>query len=181
VIKDIFWPLSKNIRWSDLKSPFALRQFKPSDLDKVMYINQVCLPENYSSYFFIDLFQQYPETFIVAEGDEELAGYIMCRIETGLLNFRSFEIPKRGHVISIAVLPQYRNKGVGYALIRRALQAMTHYKAKECYLEVRVSNLPAINLYKKLGFEITKTIKGYYADGENAYMMTRPLPFEMPT
>ena len=161
-----------------MKSSFALRQFKPSDIDKVIYINQVSLPENYSSYFFMDLFQQFPETFIVAEEDGQIMGYVMCRIETGLPSFRTFDIPKRGHIISIAVLPQYRNRGVGYALARRALQAMGTYKAKECYLEVRVSNLPATNLYKKLGFKITKIVKGYYADGESAHIMTSPLPFK---
>jgi len=170
----------KLIAGSELGSPFTLRKFKPSDLDKVVHINQVCLPENYSNYFFMDLYQQFPETFIIAEGDEEIVGYIMCRIETGLPTFRTFEIPKKGHIISVAVLPQHRNKGIGYALVGSALEAMTNHKAKECYLEVRASNLPAINLYRKLGFQITKTIKGYYSDGESAYMMTRPLPFNEP-
>jgi len=50
------------------------------------------------------------------------------------------------------------------------------YKATECYLEVRVSNTPAINLYSKLGFMIVKIMKGYYADGEDAYVMARKLP-----
>ncbi len=55
---------------------------------------------------------------------------------------------------------------------------MSHYKARECYLEVRVSNMTAVNLYRKLDFKITRTIRGYYADGESAYMMTRQLPLE---
>jgi ribosomal-protein-alanine N-acetyltransferase len=48
---------------------------------------------------------------------------------------------------------------------------MTSYNAKECYLEVRESNLAAITLYKKLGFEIARTIRNYYADGEDAFVM----------
>lgn len=126
----------------------------------------------------MDLFKRFPETFIIAEEDGDIVGYIMCRIESGLPSLRTFDIRKKGHIISVAVLPQYRNRGVGHALVRTALQAMTHYDAKECYLEVRVSNLSAVNLYKKLGFRITKTIRGYYADGENAHMMARPLPLE---
>jgi ribosomal protein S18 acetylase RimI-like enzyme len=31
--------------------------------------------------------------------------------------------------------------------------------------------MPAINLYKKLGFKIDRVIRRYYADGENAYLM----------
>jgi ribosomal-protein-alanine N-acetyltransferase len=46
------------------------------------------------------------------------------------------------------------------------------YNAKQCFLEVRASNQEAISLYKKLGFEVTRTIHGYYADGEDAFVMT---------
>jgi len=37
--------------------------------------------------------------------------------------------------------------------------------------------VPAVNLYKKMDFEITRIIRGYYADGEDAYVMARNLPF----
>lgn len=158
-----------------VQTTFSLRRFQPSDLEKVKHINQVCLPENYSSYFFMDLYERFPETFIVAEVYGEVAGYIMCRIETGLPDFGLFGIAKRGHVISIAVLPQYQRKGIGQALMQDAMQRMRTYKAKECYLEVRASNTPAINLYKKLGFETSRTVHGYYADGEDAAVMTRKL------
>lgn len=123
----------------------------------------------------MDLYERFPETFIVAEVYGEVAGYIMCRIETGLPDFGLFGIAKRGHVISIAVLPQYQRKGIGQALMQDAMQRMRTYKAKECYLEVRASNTPAINLYKKLGFETSRTVHGYYADGEDAAVMTRKL------
>ena len=153
-----------------------LRPFEPKDLEQVMYINRTCLPENYPSYFFMDHFKRFPETFLVAEDRGVIVGYIMCRIETGLLSFKPLGILKRGHTISIAVLPEYRRRGIGYALVSKALEAMAvKYGAKECYLEVRVSNTPAINLYKKLGFEIKKIIKGYYADGEDAYLMVKKL------
>ncbi|MDH5437561.1 MAG: GNAT family N-acetyltransferase, partial [Candidatus Bathyarchaeota archaeon] len=69
-------------------------------------------------------------------------------------------------------------QGVGYALMQEAMRSMLLYNAKECFLEVRASNTPAVNLYKKMGFEITRTLRGYYSDGENAYMMVRQLPFE---
>ena len=129
-----------------VQTTFALRRFQPDDLEKVMHINQVCLPENYSTYFFMDLYERYPETFIVAEVAAEIAGYIMCRIETGLPGFGLFGIAKRGHVISVAVLPEHQRKGIGESLIREAMLRMRQYKAKECYLEVRVTNTPAINL-----------------------------------
>jgi ribosomal-protein-alanine N-acetyltransferase len=142
-----------------------------------MHINRVCLPENYTTSFFMNMYQRFPETFTVAEENGDVVGYIMCRIETGIPSFKLLGITKKGHVISIAVLPEHQRGGIGYALMLEAMQAMINYKAKECYLEVRASNVPAVNLYKKIGFEIIRTITGYYADGEAAYVMARKLPF----
>ncbi|WP_051350593.1 MULTISPECIES: ribosomal protein S18-alanine N-acetyltransferase [Caloramator] len=77
-----------------------------------------------------------------------------------------------GHITNIAVHPEFRGAGFGEKLVdvlideakRRNINAMT--------LEVRVSNLPAINLYKKKGFTCVATRKGYYQDtGEDAYIM----------
>jgi len=99
----------------------------------------------------------------------------MCRVETGIPSFKVLGIARKGHVISIAVLPSHHRKGIGNALIRESTQAMMNYNAKEFYLEVRESNLAAINLYKKLGFKIAKTLKHYYADGEDAFVMAKLL------
>ena len=99
----------------------------------------------------------------------------MCRIELGLSNFGFSGVIKKGHIVSVAVLPSFRRKGVGQALITEAMEGMRLYNAKQCFLEVRTSNTPAINLYKKMGFQTTRTIHGYYVDGEDAYVMTREL------
>lgn len=142
-----------------------------------MHINRVCLPENYTTFFFMNLYQRFPETFIVAEENGDVVGYTMCRIETGIPSFKLLGITRKGHVISIAVLPEHQREGIGYALMCEAMEAMVNYKAKECYLEVRASNVPAVNLYRKMGFEVARTMRGYYADGEAAYVMARKLPF----
>jgi ribosomal-protein-alanine N-acetyltransferase len=152
-----------------------LRKFKPDDLQSVMHINRLCLPENYMDFFFMDLHQRFPETFIVAEQDGKIVGYIMCRIEVGLASYGLGGLIRKGHVVSIAVLPQGRRKGVAQALLTKAMKGMLHYKSKLCYLEVRVTNDPGVLLYKKLGFEVSRTLKGYYSDGEDAYVMTKKL------
>ncbi len=158
-----------------MQETFKLRKFTPNDLQSVMQINRMCLPENYTDYFFIDLHERFSETFIVAEENRKIAGYIMCRIEIGLSNNILGGLIRKGHVVSIAVLPEYRRKGVAQALIRAAIKGMGVYKAKLCFLEVRVTNTVGIALYKKLGFKISKTHEGYYSDGESAYMMTKKL------
>jgi ribosomal-protein-alanine N-acetyltransferase len=158
-----------------MQTTFTLRQFKPSDLDKVIEINRVCLPENYSPYFFMEIFERFPATFIVAELDDDMVGYIMCRIETGFSSMGILSISKKGHVVSVAVLPKYQRKGLGMALMNETMKNMRLYRAKECFLEVRASNTPAVDMYKKLGFQVARTAKGYYADGEDAYVMTKKL------
>jgi ribosomal-protein-alanine N-acetyltransferase len=158
-----------------LLETYNLRKFSLDDLQSVMQINRVCLPENYTDFFFVDLFRRFPELFIVAENAGEVVGYIMCRVETGLSNLGLGGLIKKGHVVSVAVLPQHRRRGVGEALVMRALEAVKLYNAKQCYLEVRVNNEEAIRLYKKLGFEVARTMRGYYADGEDAYLMARKL------
>jgi len=161
-----------------LQQSFKLRKFNTNDLERVTYINRACLPENYSDFFFVDLYRRFPDTFIIAQENGEVVGYIMCRIETGLSNFILHGLAKKGHIVSVAVLPQYRRKGIGKALVIEAMENMRLYNAKQCFLEVRTTNTSAVNLYKKLGFRVARTIRGYYADGEDANVMTRRLPFE---
>jgi ribosomal-protein-alanine N-acetyltransferase len=123
----------------------------------------------------MELHKRYPATFIVADQENDIVGYIMCRIETGFSNFGLLGIGKKGHVVSVAVVPEYQQKGIGSALTQKAMKNMRVYKAKECYLEVRVTNTTAITMYKKLGLQIVRTSSGYYADGESAYVMAKKL------
>ena len=158
-----------------MQDAFELRKFTMNDLASVTRINQVCLPENYTDFFYVDLYRRFPEAFIIAEENGEIVGYIMCRIEVGLSNIGLPSLVKKGHVVSVAVRPERRHKGVGRALITKAMEGIRMYGAKQCYLEVRVTNEEAIGLYKKLGWEVTRSIRGYYADGEDAYVMSTKL------
>ena len=154
---------------------YTLRGFTPADLDAVMNINRVCLPENYAPYFFLDTFNTLPEAFNVAEAQGQVVGYIMCRLEHGFSDLRRLRFAKKGHIVSVAVIPQYRQMGIGYSLVRQAISAMIARQMDECYLEVRVTNYPAINLYRKMGFEVARTIPRYYFDASDAYVMAKPL------
>ena len=158
-----------------IQKNYSLRRFGPADLEAVININRVCLPENYAPYFFIDTFNSLPDTFIVAECGGQVVGYIMCRLEHGFSDVRKLRFAKKGHVISVAVTPEYRNLGIGCSLVEEALSAFARLHVDECYLEVRVTNEPAINLYKRMGFEIVRTIPRYYFDGSDASVMAKPL------
>ncbi|MDW8044071.1 MAG: ribosomal protein S18-alanine N-acetyltransferase [Nitrososphaerota archaeon] len=151
---------------------YVLRPVKEEDILEVMNINRLTLPENYTYSFFYSIAKSYPESFIVAESAGRLVGYIMCRVERGFSKFGGLRFRKLGHVISIAVVSEHRRRGIGRALMLEAMRALRDvYRCDEVFLEVRVSNYPAIRMYESLGFAIVDTIRHYYLDGENAYVM----------
>ena len=154
---------------------FQTRLFSEKDIAEVIQINWTCLPENYDSSFFMDIYKQFSRTFLVATINEKVVGYIMCRVEVGFSDVKKFKITKRGHVISLAVLSNYRNQGIANSLLSKALKNIEEYGASECYLEVRVSNKSAIDIYQKLGFNTCRTVRAYYRDGEDAYVMSKLL------
>ncbi|MHA1230471.1 MAG: ribosomal protein S18-alanine N-acetyltransferase [Candidatus Helarchaeota archaeon] len=97
----------------------------------------------------------------LVENKDDIIGFAI-----GLL-----KIDKRGHVVSIAVHPAYRNLGYGQILLNKLIESFKKYDIKRINLEVRVSNEHAINLYKKFNFKIVRIKKQYYTDGEDAYLM----------
>lgn len=149
----------------------VIRRCDLSDLIPTMEINLKTLPEHYSDYFYESLLTELPEAFLVAELDKKLVGYIMCKIEFGFSNFKKLGFVKKGHVVSVAVLPEHRRKGIGQGLVQEAIAGVQLKKSDELYLEVRCSNTEAVKLYEKLGFIIKQRLKAYYRDGEDAYLM----------
>ena len=154
---------------------YVIRNCEEKDLQFVININMLTLPEHYSDYFFNSLLAELPEAFIVAEIKTQIVGYIMCKIEFGFSNFRKLGFVKKGHVVSIAVLEAHQGKGIGTALMLEGINGVLSRKSDEIYLEVRVSNETAVQMYKKLGFITKSRLKTYYRDGEDAFLMAKDL------
>ena len=76
-----------------------------------------------------------------------------------------------GHVKDIAVRPGAQGDGLGRTLLRRGLYVLSDWGASVVKLEVRESNHRAQSLYADEGFEPTRRIPSYYADGEAAFVM----------
>ena len=100
---------------------------------------------------------------IVAEYEGEFAGYadIWTVLDEADLN-------------SIAVIVDFRRKGIGDAIMLAMTEMLSANGVATINLEVRVSNMPAIKLYKKYGFKECGVRPGYYLDnGEDALIMKR--------
>jgi ribosomal-protein-alanine N-acetyltransferase len=156
-----------------MTSSHVIRSFKREDIETVMGLNKTSLPENYPESFFIGLFQHAPNAFFVAEIDGHVIGYIMCRIERGISSYRTAMPVKKGHIVSVAVAKEHRRIGIGTELITSAMKGMAEYGAKEFFLEVRKSNEAAVKAYENLGFDVRRVLKGYYRDGEDAFLMVK--------
>ncbi|TVP39564.1 GNAT family N-acetyltransferase [Candidatus Nitrosocosmicus arcticus] len=154
---------------------YIIRRCAYEDLNSVISINLKTLPEHYTEYFFESLLREIPEAFIIAEIENVVVGYIMCKLEFGFSNFRKLGFVKKGHVVSIALLQEHRGKNIGEALMMEGINGISTRKGDEIYLEVRTSNGPAISLYQKLGFQIKSVLKSYYRDGEDANLMALEL------
>ncbi len=166
-----------DVRFSDrggaMQKQYIIRRFNPKDLDNVVKLNWVFLPENYPSFFFLENYTHWPEAFLVAESEGKIVGYVMCRVEEKYYRFSPIKL---GHVLSIAVEKKHRRQGIATALMKGAEAGLVNtYGVDLVYLEVRISNEPAISLYKKLDYRVLGIMPKYYSDGEDGYLMVKPV------
>ena len=81
-------------------------------------------------------------------------------------------IAGEGDITNIAVTPKYRKHGIASNLLIKLFEVCKTFNCEDITLEVRASNIPAQNLYKKLNFKEEGMRKGYYSDNnENAIIM----------
>lgn len=78
-----------------------------------------------------------------------------------------------GWIVTLGVLPEYRRRGVGHALLRQCEYQLNSKRIRLC---VRKSNLPALKLYQQEGYVIYTTWLNYYHGGEDALVLEKILP-----
>ncbi len=69
------------------------------------------------------------------------------------------------HLMNLAIVPDYRGRGLAKALMTEFLDEAVRHRAPEAWLEVAVNNVEAIGLYQALGFETVRTRRKYYQPG----------------
>lgn len=135
-----------------------IRDIKQSDLKLINYglkeLNQPLLKEIKSNYLM----------------------YVFNNYKKGFINYTlSYEIMD---IDGIYIFPNERKKGYAYSMMLEFFEFARSKGAKKIMLEVRESNTPALNLYKKLGFKILCKRKNYYKTRllkEDAFVMEKNL------
>ena len=146
-------------------------EIKKATLDDVVSIKKIedeCFSVPWSENSLEECLNNPCSHFYLAKAENEALGYIGIQI-----------FSDEGYVTNVATLPEYRKQGIAKALVKRALENDMEFLT----LEVRKSNLPAISLYKKLGFTVLGEQVGAYRtveDGktvgyENALVMGKKL------
>ena len=80
-----------------------------------------------------------------------------------------------GHIVTIDVKAEARREGLGLRLMEAAEQRIRSAGGKSIYLETAVNNDAAIRFYKKLGYFVIKTLRGYYAGKLDGLLMRKHL------
>lgn len=103
----------------------------------------------------------------------EFAYYVLAETQEGVVGYCGmWLVMDEAHITNIAISPKERGKKFGEALMKEAIETAKAQGAKLMTLEARVSNIAALNLYKKLGFKNGGIRKGYYTDNqEDAIVM----------
>lgn len=139
------------------------RNFEHEDLYEVVRLANRTLNETYDGGLFLQLGDLYPDGFVVAEGREGIHGFLLGVIE------RAYE----ARILILAVDERARGRGIGSRLVSLFEERFRNRGVRRLNLEVRVTNESAIRLYERMGFERRKILPAYYADGEDAFLMSR--------
>ncbi len=125
-----------------------------AEVSAVAKLNQeIFSAESWSEQAFFESLSDASRLFWVAKEEDRLLGF--CGLSW------SFE---QGDILNIAVRSDCRQKGVGEALLRAAIEAFRAQKGRQLFLEVRAANLPARRLYEKCGFAPIHTRRNYYQE-----------------
>jgi ribosomal-protein-alanine N-acetyltransferase len=139
----------------------SVRKFKPTDIFSIIKISADSLTERYNPNLFNYFYESFQDGFLVCEINYRIVGFIIG-IKT------NSEIAR---ILMLAVSNQHRKKGIGSFLLKNFLREMVFKNIKLIELEVKKSNISAINFYQKHGFEIIDILSKFYQNNEDAYIM----------
>ncbi len=161
---------------------FTIRDYRPADFDWLWQIDQLCFVSGISysktelssfikgrnALTLVGEFRrdQPVEVSADAGSGEEIAGFVVA-----------YSLHRKyGRIITLDVLPQARRSGLGMQLMDACEQRLRSLGCKEVFLETAVDNEPALRLYRKLGYEVLRTLPGYYVSHSlDAFQMGKQL------
>jgi ribosomal protein S18 acetylase RimI-like enzyme len=140
-------------------------EFRRSHLKQISAIERAAFGDGaYSQEMFLQLHQDCRDLFFVARCSGLIAGYIVTCAHAA-----------KAEIVSIAVGPKFRNKGVGRALMLHTFRKLKARGVRTAELMVRSTNVESIRFYRSFGFVRTRKVAHYYEDGGDAWRMKKLL------
>jgi ribosomal-protein-alanine acetyltransferase len=133
-------------------------------LDKLSEIENQCFEqEAFTKQQIACLITDYNTIGLAARVNGEVAGFAIARV-----NIR--RNVTFGHILTIDVAPAYRRKRIAQKLLQEIETILRERGIKECRLEVRETNVAALNLYRKLGYIEIAKLEKYYGTAHGLYL-----------
>ncbi|MGX1433866.1 [ribosomal protein S18]-alanine N-acetyltransferase [Cytobacillus horneckiae] len=147
---------------ANMNESITFRLMKEQDIDDVLKVEHESFSVPWSrEAFYNEITKNQFAAYIVIEENGQVIGYSGTWVVTD-----------EAHVTNVAILPQYRGRKLGEAMMKKLMEIASELGAKTMTLEVRVTNEVARKLYRKLGFQDGGIRKNYYTDNqEDALIM----------
>ena len=134
------------------------------NLDRLYEIEIECFDrEAFTKPQIAQLLTDYNTVSLVAKMSGEIVGFII-----GMIYYERKSLV--GHILTIDVPNAQRRKGIAKQLMREMEKIFKDKGATACNLEVREDNIPALNLYEKLGYKQIAKLKNYYGNAHGIYL-----------
>ncbi|MDX8367924.1 ribosomal protein S18-alanine N-acetyltransferase [Cytobacillus sp. IB215665] len=145
-----------------METTTLFRLMNVEDIQDVLKVEEASFATPWSKDIFLsEINNNKYAHYIVAEEDGLVIGYCGAWI-----------IVDEAHITNVALLPECRGRKLGEAMLKQLMDFAKALGAKTMTLEVRVSNIIAQSLYRKLGFNDGGIRKNYYTDNqEDALIM----------
>ncbi len=132
---------------------YFINRMKSEDVLVVHAIEQSTTPNPWTQFIFQSCLERY-DCWVMILGHSIIAFGILMNAGD------------ESHILNLAVAKEYQQQGYGKKMLEHLLHEARLFKAVRILLEVRISNDPALNLYKKMGFKPIGLRKQYYQTQE---------------
>jgi ribosomal-protein-alanine N-acetyltransferase len=163
----------------DKPSIFLIKQLEESEIMEVLQIQESNNLGKWSFADYLSVIENKKTAKLVVKFKDKTIGFVIMRLiklwanKHLLLNESGSGNPfSEGEIYNMGIHNSYKKNGIGTLLLNYLIQNCETYSLMSVWLEVRESNYPAINFYKKNNFEKIYTRKNYYDNPkENAIVM----------
>lgn len=143
-------------------------KMNPKHIDGFVKIEEECFASGYARNTFEKELENRLAYYVVALVDGDVAGY------AGMWNMCG-----SADIMNVGVLPVFRRQGLAEGMIEKLEEYCKEQDVFEINLEVRVGNVPARQLYAKMGYKEIAVRKGYYDGKEDGIVMKKLLMKEV--